>query len=371
MWEHLLPSLEDLAGEELERPTRAAKKLRLQSGSNAAVLTQSQRAVRGLRVQKLRCDEVELFDPDVWEAAQLITRSSTDGERSVRGSIEAISTYHKVGGLMSRLIDAAPQRGLKIVHWCLLEVLERCPPDRPCEGCPLWDECRGVAKLKCDGFVGIDDAIAMKCRVCAETGHAEMLCRRPSRRGRVFPTFSRDLHVREIEPLNSDDWHLAIDFGFNSFMCLWIARRGELTMVVDELCSKHQSLEANVSHIRSHRWKVSRVFCDQAGTGMNAQTAESDVQYLRRHGFTVKCRASPIHTGLEMIRSALQSAAGDVRLQIHPRCRTLIAAMEAYRYPDENAETPLKDGVNDHPIDALRYYFVNSARSGEAKARKY
>ena len=57
--------------------------------SPAGVLAQSQRSVRGLRVQKLRCDEVELFDPAVWEAAQLTTRSAhipnferRDGSRS-------------------------------------------------------------------------------------------------------------------------------------------------------------------------------------------------------------------------------------------------------------------------------------------------
>jgi len=35
--------------------------VRLENGSGAAVLTQSEKAVRGVRVQKVRCDEVELF----------------------------------------------------------------------------------------------------------------------------------------------------------------------------------------------------------------------------------------------------------------------------------------------------------------------
>jgi len=37
--------------------------------------------------------------------------------------------------------------------------------------------------------------------------------------------------------------------------------------------------------------------------------------------------------------------------------------MQSYHYPERPAggctETPVKDGVYDHPIDALRYFFVN------------
>ena len=71
MWEYLLPDLERLVPQLVEK-SNLGRSLRLTSGSRVAVLSQSQKAVRGLRVQKLRCDEVELFDADVWEAAQLV-----------------------------------------------------------------------------------------------------------------------------------------------------------------------------------------------------------------------------------------------------------------------------------------------------------
>src|SRR5690606_22614560 len=106
--------------------------------STVAVAAQSQRAVRGLRVQKLRCDEVELFKPDIWSAAQLTTRSRKDREgRSVRGVIEALSTYHQPHGLMGEVIARAEQRKTPLLRWCLLDVLEKCPPERECASCPL------------------------------------------------------------------------------------------------------------------------------------------------------------------------------------------------------------------------------------------
>src|SRR5690606_7299407 len=82
------------------------RRLRLTNGSQAEILAQSQTSVRGTRVQKLRCDEVELFDPDVWEAAQLVTRSKECGPVRVRGSIECLSTMHVPYGIMHDLVGS-------------------------------------------------------------------------------------------------------------------------------------------------------------------------------------------------------------------------------------------------------------------------
>src|SRR4051794_17544628 len=61
MWEHLFPDLTAKCEHMLESKARSTRRVSLSNGSSAAVLTQSERAVRGLRVQKLRCDEVEMF----------------------------------------------------------------------------------------------------------------------------------------------------------------------------------------------------------------------------------------------------------------------------------------------------------------------
>jgi hypothetical protein len=37
----------------------------------------------------------------------------------------------------------------------------------------------------------------------------------------------------------------------------------------------------------------------------------------------------------------------------------------------ENSELPVKDGVYDHPIDALRYFFVNYKNRGKTISRRY
>jgi hypothetical protein len=62
---------------------------------------------------------------------------------------------------------------------------------------------------------------------------------------------------------------------------------------------------------------------------------------------------------LELIRAALRPAQGPPRLFIHRRCERLIKALRTYRYPEGGGEIPIKDGENDHPIDALRYHFIH------------
>ena len=492
MWESLLPHVERLARGGRVRARSGARRLRLTNGSNAAVLTQSQRAVRGLRVQKLRCDEVELFDPKIWSAAQLVTRSTgmllrkpqddaptrglilpdpasahrsafpphahdarhthqttpadptigrSRGQVSIRsgtrastrdrqrvqpsvpiaGTIEALSTLHAPFGLMQQIVETAESLHRPVLRWCLLEVLEPCPPHRDCGTCPLFGDCQGMAKHKREGFVPIDDAIAMKRRVSAETWETEMLCRRPSVRGRVFGRFDPGVHVVETLPggeggsqiagnlrpagdgpsqgagatsvvkpgaaegvvgidgaacvadTGPAEVSLAIDFGFaNPFVCLWVSvDRYRRAHVMDEYVCSARPVHEHVAEIRRRPWPARHIACDPAGNGANDQTGRSNVELLRREGFVVVSSASRIVDGIELVRGALAPAVGPPTLFVHPRCTRLVRALQCYRYPDPPSEIPLKDGEHDHLIDALRYHFIARSRRGPVVVRRY
>jgi len=52
----------------------------------------------------------------------------------------------------------------------------------------------------------------------------------------------------------------------------------------------------------------------------------------------------------------------------------LIEAMQCYHYPESAglpSELPLKDGLYDHPIDALRYFFINQIQPTKTSTRRY
>jgi len=163
------------------------------NGAEVQILPQSSSSVRGQHVHKLRCDEVELFEPDVFNAAKFITQS----KNNLVAAMEMFSTMHKPYGHMQRLIDAAPQSGIPVFKWCVWEVIEKCPTDRTCSRCPLDSDCRGKAR-HANGYLKIDDVISQMCRSSRAGFEAEMLCLRPHLENAVFSEFAPDIHVRPV-----------------------------------------------------------------------------------------------------------------------------------------------------------------------------
>ncbi len=355
-----------------------ARGLRLLNGSTAEVLAQSHTAVRGARPQKLRCDEAELFDPEVWRAAQLCPRSRRCGETWVHAGIEALSTAHQPFGLMSELINScrdpwdADSRGAsrRLFKWGVVDVLSTCPPERPCEPCPLLPECAGRAK-RARGHITIDDAIAMKSRVGKQDWDAEMLCLAPRRSDAVLPEFDPARHVRDFDPPapSADEsvlWLAGMDFGFRAptvFLWAFLDGAGALH-VIDEHSRSALILDEHIQAIRAKPWpRPEWVAVDPAGAQVDAQTGVSHSAVLHAAGYHIKHRASPIEMGLRLLRARLAPAAGEPRLFIHPRCRVLIESLVKYHYPppgpgNPDAAQPVKDGP-DHAVDALRYLVIS------------
>jgi hypothetical protein len=392
----------ELAG----KPTQRGVKLR--NGSRAEVLAQSESSVRGTRVQKLRCDEVDLFDRGVWEAAQLTTRSkriSGPWGPSVRGAVHSSSTMHVAGGLMSELIEGAGGDGMKVFRWSVMDTLERCGASEDCQGCVLWSDCGGAAKGIGEdeaGHVSIDDARQMKRRVSLEVWQSEMLCQRPLVRGAVFPMFGRDGHIVKMSDAeqrslvervtreavwrqrHGDDARLGLvcgmDFGLRApTVILWAVHEpaedgGEVGMltVLDEYVQTGRTIGEHVGALVRHRLGMARgVWCDPAGHARNDQTGISAIAAMNAAGVPAIGRSTGIVMGIEALRLRLAPASGPVRLKIDARCVHLIKSLTGYRYNERDArdELPLKDG-NDHAVDALRYLVMGVGGSGE-RARRY
>jgi hypothetical protein len=283
MYEYLMAKWEGPFAQLLVRPP-TARETQLVNGSAIEVLTQSPRSVRGQRVHRLKCDEVDEFSREVWQAAQFITQSSpgTDG-RWIPAQMEMFSTLHRACGPMARLVDRISQCGMRsaecgmngeqnglattaepsclrpsvpsslsstphsalhtphsplLLKWCLWEVIEPCPPERSCSRCPLAPDCGGRAR-GADGYFPIDDAIAQQSRASRAAWEAEMLCIRPSAEGLVFNEFDPRRHVAPVAYNPKLPLYRAIDFGYaNPFVCLWVQ--------VDEKCGM-RSAECGVN----------------------------------------------------------------------------------------------------------------------------
>ncbi len=253
-----------------------ARRTDLVNGSAVEVLTQSPRSVRGHRVHRLKCDEVDEFAPEVWQAAQFVTQSGrgTDGAW-IPAQMEVFSTMHRPFGPMAELVEritetrnveggagavrggsphpprsrtdargrygdpprkAPSAEGSPVPHsafrtphlmkWCLWEVIERCPPERACSRCPLWSDCGGRAR-RADGYFPIDDAIAQQARASRPAWEAEMLCLRPRTDRLVFSEFDPARHVAPVAYDAALPLYRTLDFGYaNPFVCLWVQVEG-------------------------------------------------------------------------------------------------------------------------------------------------
>ena len=347
---------------------------RFANNSSVEVLTQSATSVRGRHMQKLRCDEVELFDESVFAAAKFTTQST----ENLVAAMELISTMHRPYGLMQKVIASAPQIDTPVFKWCVWEVIEKCT-DRNCSQCPLWTDCRGKARAA-DGYLKIDDCITQMRRASRAGFEAEMLCKRPSLENVVFDEFDPDVHVQPVDYEPNLPLYRALDFGFvNPFVCLWIqVDAAGVVRVIDEYVRSRATIEVHAAEIKKRipvaEEQIAATFCDPAGAGVNDVTGTSAVRELRERGIVTRFRRSGILEGIELIRRAVRSGDGRTTLVISPSCPRLIEAMRCYHYPDSGstaAELPLKDGVYDHPIDALRYFFINQKHNPKTTTRRY
>jgi phage terminase large subunit len=171
-----------------------------------------------------------------------------------------------------------------------------------------------------------------------------------------------------------------LDFGFvNPFVCLWIqVDPAGVVRVIDEYVRSRATICVHAGEMKSRtpvpEEQVAATFCDPAGKGVNDVTGTSVVRELREMGIVVRSRRSGILEGVELIRRAIRSGDSQSKLLISPRCQRLIEAMRCYHYPEFGcaaSELPLKDGVYDHTIDALRYFFVNYNHPCKTVTRRY
>jgi hypothetical protein len=371
MYEHLVALLDRPWFRNLLDGEPTQRRVALRNGSRAELLAGSQRSVRGVRVHKLRCDEVEEFEPGVWEAAQMVTRSGTCGGETVRGAVEALSTMHRPFGLMARITDRQETDHpgtARLFKWTAIDVIERCPQARPCHGCVLWDDCRGAAK-SARGFIPVDDLVQQWHRTSRRSWSVEMMCRQPEVSDCVYSEFDLGTHVRPDRDPDFSSYVGGMDFGLRSpTVFLWGGlspgrQTGDspILHILDEYIERGLTLDQHMDSIARQAslngWpKPDWLGVDPAGNQRNSHTGISDVQALRKIGYIVKARRSFLRDGIEQVRRRLDRG----ELLIHPRCKRLIEAMRCYHFDVDRPQKqePVKDGP-DHLCDALRYLVIN------------
>ena len=359
------------------------------NGSEVAVLAASSTSVRGPHVPSLKLDEVDEIPEEHFESAMgmCMNRRGPRHRRGARASAVMTSTWHRHGGLMSRLIERAEAGEFPLFTMCIFEVLERCPTSRSgknqekCPSCPLFKYCHdvpaGVAPKakRSNGHYSIDALIQKLRTTSTRTFEADYLCRGPKAEGVWFPKFSTETHVSERAEYDPAlPVHAAIDSGvFTGAVFFQVTRdprgdgSGEHIHVFADYLREGGTAESNALAIREVArahcgGRIDRVSTDPAGGARNPIGPTVIAEY-ERAGLRPLERwpVGSVADGMSLVESFVQPAEGPPRLLVHPRCRAMIQAFQSYRrakrsgqwqdypedpqHPHEDLVDPLRGGL--------------------------
>ncbi len=360
---------------------------RLRSGE-LAILTASQKSVRGPKIQFLARDEIDEMDAEVWTASSGMLASTPD----VPAQTIDMSTWHRVDGQMAALVAKADDKGMTLHKWNIWESIDNCPPDRHmkgrgCDTCGLEFACRakarevhgkpdwpiGIAAEASAGLVQIDDAIKFQAKQWDRpTWDAEAECKRPSPKGLVYACFDPAVHIVKTAPPVLEIYR-GIDPGWQHFACVWIGldRANGTLYILDSYDAERATLAQHAAYLNKHELRhVSGTYVDPAGRNKNDQTGRSAIEDLAAHSirctFTMDKRYREVLTGIRIIRKHLQPTDGSspkLFVVDTPNNRSgIINAFLSYRNRIVNKVTidePVKPQEADHLMDGLRYFFVN------------
>jgi hypothetical protein len=350
------------------------------NGSEVAILAASSRSVRGPHVPSLKLDEVDEIDPEFREAAMGMCME----RHGVRASVVMTSTWHRVGGPMTGLIDRAKAGEFPLFSFCAFDVLEHCPEERSgkhlekCPSCPLQKFCHDVSDggppkaKRASGHYAIDALIQNLRSTSMRTFEADYLCRGPKTDGLWFPSFDSAAQVSdraEYDPCLPV--HLSIDSGvFTGAVFFQIAKtaaadgiREEVRIFADYL-EENRTAEMNALALlelarRQCNGKLETISTDPAGGSRNpvgptviAEFERAGLRPLRRWP------VGSIADGLALVESFVHSAEGRPRLILHPRCQALARAIANYRRARRGGQWQDYPEDPQHPhedlVDALR-----------------
>jgi phage terminase large subunit len=180
----------------------------------------------------------------------------------------------------------------------------------------------------------------------------------------VFPEFSETRHVTVLQPERGVTLIRGWDFGYRHPACVFVQvlPTGHVH-VLDELLGTNEDIEMFARRVKQRTMErfgdlAVQDYCDAAGVQKN-DMGFSCVQILRRGGILPRFRKLKIWPTVEALRDLIaRTYLGVPLLRVHAECTWVREALTGgYRLHVgvDGVETPKKDGLYDHAVDALRY----------------
>lgn len=195
--------------------------------------------------------------------------------------------------------------------------------------------------------------------------------------GRVYHAFEREGNVTELARLDPSRPLLwALDFNVDPMSSVIAQMDGEMVTVLDEIVlSRASTYDACEEFERRFVGHAAGLIVYADATGARMQTSgTSDVAILRarfRGGsygeveFRIPKANPAVRDRVTLMNSRLESAAGERRLRVHPRCGELIKDFERVTYKDGSLVVDKdRDPKRSHLSDALGYLVWQECNRG-------
>lgn len=338
--------------------------------STVEMLTASPTSVRGPHVPKLQLDEVDEIPDDIRESAMGMAMA----KGNLRSSVVMTSTWHRIAGPMATLMKRGQDGEFPVGVFCAFDILERCPesrsgpgPEYPgCEVCPIKKWCHAdrerhperlpKAKRSC-GHYSIETLCDKTVGVSERAFESDYLSLEPRAPGMWFAAYDEQVHVTDAAEYRRDlPYHVAIDPGVHTGAIFfqvnrsWCGTRVRVNVFGDYYTENTDgqttaevngvALAALGSELTGIPVAVARVSMDQAAR-QKSSTGPTVIGEYQRAYCTGRDNTiepwPPVGPGrpkadtLGFIEALLKSAAGEVSLIVHPRCKHLRAAFKAYK----------------------------------------
>lgn len=206
-----------------------------------------------------------------------------------------------------------------------------------------------------------------------------------SRADRVYHCFNRAVHVttQEYDPQKTLLW--ALDFNVAPMSSVVLQRYGERLVVIDEIVMDRATTEEACmefeNRYRLHYGQL-EIYGDASGKSMRT-TGGTDYNVVQQSLYRAGLRhirinvpaANPaVLSRVQKVNALLTNALGEVRLEIHQRCKELIKDLEEVLFkPDSGVIDKMRDPLRTHVSDALGYavwqLFGEKLRVGEMNNR--
>ncbi len=177
--------------------------------------------------------------------------------------------------------------------------------------------------------------------------------------GRVYDSFSRVLNVGDGVKDTGGELLIGQDFNVNPMTSIIAVRSADELHILDALEINTSNTEETAQEIRRRYPKRTIVVCpDPSGKARktSAPVGITDFTILQRFGFQIDApnQAPLVVDRVNAVNAMLCDATGRRRLKIHPRCTSLIKALDGQTYKP-GTSIPDKTLGLDHPVDGLGY----------------